>query len=596
VTGWLDEQISQVERATTTPVTLVLDPHALLPPERLSVVAETVAAGDWWSLRRCWEAAGRHRAWAHGRMILHATRDAGNRDQLPYDIEQSTTLVAVAWPVPPSWRALFSSLLTEPAVDTVVDAARGGQVTRVLLEKLYGVGFPPGSDSGELGAMAALRARGTISDAAWDLIHETVTTPLARDLSKQPPERSTLTERWTSWLTGEEDDPVLRDAGPALLGLVTAGVLPRVTGMATSKPAWTQLAAADIDVVSRARALLAEPPISGDPSGLSDWSAVAVWMGAIRGLLSLDPAAPEDLLRTVHEQAVKLDEAFVPWLQAHYGSLLQSAATPPVTLHKVAPFLARRVANGVRVLLVVLDGVGFAQWEILLDKTGIRPLQQGACIAMLPSETTVSRQSLLAGTTPDDFAPSFHTTAKEEQQWRAFWGRQGIADRDVRYHRVDGLRTDIVPLSSVHRAVAVIVSAVDKMMHRSALLGDAQLAAGVTAWCQQGYLTDLLARAEDQGFETWVTADHGNVVASPGGAPPEGLKVERQGTRVRLYRNAAMRDASAAMGVAWTPPRLPPDVHVLFAKRREGFQPRGLRVTHGGLSFEEVFVPLARLT
>ena len=153
------------------------------------------------------------------------------------------------------------------------------------------------------------------------------------------------------------------------------------------------MAAADIDVVSRARALLGEPPISGTPSGLSDWSAVAVWMGTIRGLLSLDPAAPEDLLRDVHEQAIELDEAFGPWLRAQYGSLLQSAAIPPVTVHKVAPFLARRVADGARVLLVVLDGVSFAQWEILLDKTGISPLPA----AGLPRNAAVRDDCLAAG-------------------------------------------------------------------------------------------------------------------------------------------------------------------------------------------------------
>ena len=515
---------------------------------------------------------------------------------MPYDIAQSTTAVAVAWPVPPPWRALFRSLSTEPAADVLVDAAQRGETSRVLLERLFGVGFPVGSESGELAAVAALRARATLADAAWELVHETVTTALARDLARQPPERSAVTERWTSWLTGEHDDSVMRDAGPALLGLVTAGVLPRVTGMATNTPGWAQLAAADIDVVSRATALLGEPPVSGIPSGLSDWSAVAVWMGTIRGLLSLDPAASEDLLRDVREQAIKLDDAFGPWLQAQYGSLLQSAAIPPVTLHKVAPFLARRVADGARVLLIVLDGVGFAQWEILLDKTGISPLQQHACLAMLPSETTVSRQALLAGTTPDDFASSFHVTAKEEQRWRAFWGKHDIPDGEVCYHRVDGLRSDAVPLASSYRAVAVIVSAVDKLMHGSELLGDAQLSAGVTAWCQQGFLTDLLARGEEHGFETWLTADHGNVVATAGGAPPEGLKVERQGTRLRLYRTQETRDASAHLGVPWTPPRLPPDVHVLFASRREGFHRHGQRVTHGGLSFEEVFVPLARLT
>ncbi|MFN2469623.1 MAG: PglZ domain-containing protein [Gaiellaceae bacterium] len=595
MTGWLDAQISKVHRATSTPVALVLDPHELLPYERLRVVAQTVGAVDWWALRRCWEAVGHHRTWGDGRLILHATGEAGHRE-LPYDIARSTTTVAIGWPVPPPWRELFRSLLTEPAADILVDAAQRLEATHGLLEKLFGVGFPAGSESGELAAVAALRARATLSDAAWELVHQTVTTPLARDLARQPPERSTVTERWTAWLAGEREDTVLRDAGPALLGLVTAGVLPRVTEMSPSTPGWAQLAAADIDMVSRATALLGEPPMSGTPSGLADWGAVAVWMGTIRGLLSLDPAAPEDLLNDVHGQAIELDDAFGPWLEAQYGSLLQSAAIPPVTLHKVAPFLARRVADGARALLVVLDGVGFAQWEILLDKTGISPLQQHACLAMLPSETTVSRQALLAGTTPDDFASSFHTTAKEEQHWRAFWTGHGIPSGEVRYYRVDGLRSDIVPLSSAYRAVAVIVSAVDKLMHGSELLGDAQLSASVTAWCQQGYLTDLLALANEHGYETWLTADHGNVVATAGGAPPEGLRVERQGTRLRLYRSLTMRDASAHFGVAWTPPRLPPDIHVLFARRREGFHRHGQRVTHGGLSFEEVFVPLARLT
>lgn len=596
MTAWLDARLAEVERATAAPVVLVLDPYGLLPMERLGTITECVGACDWWSLRRDWEAKGRHRSWSDGRLIIHATRDAGERDLVPYDIGQRAVMVAVGWPVPPAWRPLFRSLLGEAAADTLVGAAQRGESARKMLESLLGVALPAGSEGGELAAVAALRARAALPDAVWQLVHRTVTTPLAKGLAEQPPERATITERWIAWLAGEDEDRVLRDAGPALLGLVTAGTLPRVTGMSSAVPEWAQMAAADVDVVSRATALLGEPPVSGTPSGLSEWSAVAVWMGTIRGLLSLDPSASEDVLGDVHTRAVELDDAFGPWLRENYGNLLQSAAIPPVTVHKVAPFLARRVSDGARILLVVLDGVGFAQWENLLDQTGIRPLQQHACLSMLPSETTVSRQALVAGATPDDFATSFSTTAKEEQHWRAFWSKEGVSDAAVRYHRVDGRMSDRIPLASVYRAVVVIVSAVDKLMHGSELLGDVQLSAGMSAWSQQGYLSKLLAQADEHGFETWVTADHGNVVASAGAAPPEGLKVERPGTRLRLYRSKEMRDASAHLGIAWTPPRLPPDVHVLFAPHREGFHRRGERVTHGGLSFEEVFVPLARLT
>ena len=593
--AWLGDQLARVRDATSKPVTLVRDPHELLPSDGLEDITETVVADDWWSLRQCWERIGRHRAWADGRLIVHARGAAGQGDA-PYDIDASTVSVDIAWPVGPAWRPLFLDLLTEPQLDQLVDATERQDSVRATLERLFGVGLPPDSESGELAAVAALRARGTLSDAAWELVHETVKTPLARELAQQPPSWGLLSERWVGWLKGERADRVLEEAGPALLGLVTAGMLPRVRDMAPVAPEWARLAAADADPIERADALLRDPPELGAPASLADWSTIAVWMGSIRGLLSLAPAAPEELLTDVREQALQLDESFGPWLRENYGSLLQSAAIPPVTLHKVTPFLARRAAAGERLLLVILDGVSFAQWGVIIEETGVTPLQQHVCLAILPTETTISRQALLAGTTPDDFASSFQTTAKEEEKWRDFWRREGLSDGEIRYHRVDGLRSDLVPLSPTHRAVAVVVSAVDKLMHGSDLLGDTQLSAGVRAWCQQGFLAKLLAEAGEAGFETWLTADHGNVVATPGGAPPEGLRVERQGTRLRLYRSLATRDAAANYGIPWTPPRLPADIHVLFAPRRDGFQRHGQRVTHGGLSFEEVFVPLARAT
>jgi hypothetical protein len=596
MSAWLDSQVDAIATATMTPVTVVLDPHELVPAERLAAIAETLDASDWWSLRQRWELDARHRSWSSGRLILHVRAEPGLRDRLPFDIASAATAVEVRWPVPPEWRPWFRSVTGQPAQDEMVAAARHRKTTAELLESLLGVSLSIGSQSGELAGVAALRVRATLPDAAWDLVRSAVITPLARDLAEQPPKTSAVGERWRLWLSGEKDDPVLRNAGPALLGLVATGALPRVDGVTPTVPEWARLAAGGADYVGKARVMLEDPPVVGRPTDLPGWSAVALWMGTIRGLLSLDPAAPEEVITAVRTRALELDDAFEPWLQQNYGMLLQSAASPPATVHKIPQFLARRVSAGERVLLVVLDGVGFAQWEILLDQNAIRPLQQHACVAMLPTETTVSRQALLAGTTPDDFASSFSTTAKEPQHWAAFWAKQGLAEAEVRYHRVDGRRTDQIPLASVFRAVAVVVSAVDKMMHASKLLADAQLGAQLTAWCRQGYLAALLDHAREQGFETWVTADHGNVVAAAGSMPPEGLRVERQGTRLRLYRAKDTRDAAADQGIAWTPPRLPPDVQVLFAPNRLGFHTGGERVTHGGLSFEEVFVPFVRLT
>ena len=93
---------------------------------------------------------------------------------------------------------------------------------------------------------------------------------------------------------------------------------------------------------------------------------------------------------------------------------------------------------------------------------------------MLPSETTVSRQALLAGTTPDDFAASFHATAKEEQRLACLLGQTG-RPRTERCATTGLMAADPtpMPLASCYRAVVVIVSEVDKLMHGSELLGDA---------------------------------------------------------------------------------------------------------------------------
>jgi hypothetical protein len=592
---WLEARLADVASATSTPVVLVVDPHRLLPFERLEAIAETLVADGWWALRRAWELEGRTRGWDDGRLILHCRDGAARAGRLPFDIERHATVVSIDAPVPPAWRALFASMLPAEEADHAVAVAERSGDTRALLERVLGAAIPIGSDSGELAAVAALRTRSALPEAIWPLVRDVVRGELASALAHEPPDAHELVSRWRRWLTEGADDPVLRDAGPALLGLVTLGILPRVAGMSAAAPEWARFASADSDVVGRAEELLAVPPLSDMPESVADWAAVAMWLGTVRGLLSLEPAAPAELIARFVERTRAFDEPFERWLRTNYGPLLQSTASPPRTVSKILPFLARRLHESPRMLLVVLDGVGFAQWSVILETTGVRPLQQHACLAVLPTETAISRQALIAAELPDAFAASLATTAAEPNHWNNFWEGTGLARNQVRYHRVDGLREDTVVLDAAHRAVVVIVSAVDKLMHGSRLLDDVELTASVRAWCRQGFFVRLLADARAQGFETWVASDHGNVVADAGGAPTEGLRIEHAGTRYRLYRTAAVRDAAAELGVAWTPPRLPPDVSVLFAPARTGFHRVGRRVTHGGISFEEVFVPLARM-
>ncbi len=73
--------------------------------------------------------------------------------------------------------------------------------------------------------------------------------------------------------------------------------------------------------------------------------------------------------------------------------------------------------------------------------------------------------------------------------------------------------------------------------------------------------------------------------------------MEKAGTRVRIYPNATLREQAAEHGEIWDPPGLPEDAdyYPLFAPGRSGYHSAS-RVTHGGISLDEVIVPVARVS
>ncbi len=231
----------------------------------------------------------------------------------------------------------------------------------------------------------------------------------------------------------------------------------------------------------------------------------------------------------------------------------------------MAPFLARRLrADGRKLLLIVIDGMAFAQWSVIHRELKLRVIEGGGCFAMCPTLTSVSRQAIFAGTLPANFRGSLWTTAKERDHWFRFWDAEGVTRSDVAWMRVRGSDASEVPPLPQRSVVGVIVGAVDELLHASDVNGDAQLVAGIRTWCRFSFLRTLLEQAHAAGFCIWVTADHGNIEALPSGRVMEGLRVEKAGTRVRIYDSASLRDAARPDGIPWDPPGIPADKAFLF--------------------------------
>ena len=217
---------------------------------------------------------------------------------------------------------------------------------------------------------------------------------------------------------------------------------------------------------------------------------------------------------------------------------------------------------------------------------------------MIPTLTSVSRQAIFAGALPRDFAEHLRTTRAEERRWRRFWTEQGVADRDISYTKTLGHDPGLIP-EPHGRVAAVVINAVDDILHGAEVLGDRQVAVGVDLWARTGFLRSLVGAATQAGYETWITSDHGNLPTLPSQVPREGQHVEKAGIRVRIYPNATLREQAAAHGERWDPPGLPTesaDYYPLFASGRRGYHTGAGQVGHGGLSVDEVIVPVARVS
>lgn len=603
---WLRRQLLDADARELRPW-VVLDPDHLVDRHMRSEVeahwGQVWVVHDYVELRRAWEAHGR-RPEGPAPLFWVQSADFTSAWTLPWDIEQAARVVRLRWPVPPRWQRMARGL--PPAQwDCLADAAVGGgddgEVLGRFLTHALDAPLPQKNLGRELISVVRLHLAGMTAPALWEEVRPWLRGPLAIALGSPAPAWNVLQEAWDDWVRRGETAPhaaTLEAAGAELTTLFAAGLLRAPAARAVGLPPWTRLGTVQPSAYDRAEALLPTPPTAEPPTTAGGWLMMAAWWGDLRSVLASGPApAPEELAGEAAAIWTTLDMAFSAWIRGNYGRLFSAAASYPLTLDRVAAFLAKRHRQtGEKQLLVVLDGMGWAQWAEIRRTAGLTVAESAGCFAMVPTVTTVSRQAIFAGAPPWTFPQSILTTAQEPMHWRKFWVGEGVDAADVAYYHTPGATAADVPALGRERIAAVVVMAVDDIVHGAHLLGDQEVGASLTRWLAHGFLHGLVARAAAQGFSIWITSDHGNVEMEGAGRVPEGKPLsETTSARVRLYPSAILRDTANAPGIAWDPPGLPSGHYPLFAPGKFGYFNQGRLVSHGGLSLDEVIVPLVRV-
>lgn len=315
-----------------------------------------------------------------------------------------------------------------------------------------------------------------------------------------------------------------------------------------------------------------------------------------------------EVTRSIKSLQNQVDTSFTSWLARRYAGLINLPPVPPLMLHHLPRFLARCAgeARSAKMALLIVDGLALDQWMVVREALATRRpnfrFGENTIFAWIPSITSVSRQAAFAGKPPIFFPNSIQTTDKEQALWTQFWVDQGLSVNQVIYAKGldgDGLERIEELISHPKAKVAgLVIDKVDRIMHGMEL-GTAGMYNQVRQWAQQPYMAELLDLLLDRGFHVFLTSDHGNIEARGCGGPAEGAVADLRGERVRIYSDKLLRDKVKERfpaALEWQPVGLPDTFLPLIAPARQAFVREGEHiVSHGGISIEEIIVPLVQI-
>ncbi|MBF0308891.1 MAG: BREX-3 system phosphatase PglZ, partial [Magnetococcales bacterium] len=203
-----------------------------------------------------------------------------------------------------------------------------------------------------------------------------------------------------------------------------------------------------------------------------EWQQFAQrWSQVTRMMNDPDRSAPPGAQEAFGALRERLDPTFQSWMEKRFAGLHNQPPLPPVMLHHVPRAMARRLEQGGKAALVVLDGLSLEQWLVLRDTIlEQRPgfaFREESVFAWVPTLTSISRQALFSASPPLFFPASLLTTQQEPGLWKRFWDGHGLAASSVGYLKGlgDGSLAEVERMLANPRlrVVGLVVDMIDRI-------------------------------------------------------------------------------------------------------------------------------------
>ena len=333
----------------------------------------------------------------------------------------------------------------------------------------------------------------------------------------------------------------------------------------------------------------------------------------------------------LEEQINTCNREFTHFIESNYSAWMHMEDRPMLTKDIVPKYIVPRLRDQEKVCLLVVDCMRYDHFKVMMPL--LEPLfniELEYCLSLLPTATPYSRNAIFSGMFPDEMVSKYPRQAsdmKDDAQSLNQYEKQFLIDQlktfhlkdtSVHYHKIwaveegNKFQSHIKEYAS-QDLIALVVNFVDILAHKSSQMDvlkeivpdETGYRSAVKNWLEQSWLLKVLKYFSEMGVTVIMTSDHGSIRVQ-NDVMVSADRTASSGVRYKYGRNINTNPKHALMIKDPRGYRLPefgPQPSYVIAKNdnyfvypNEAHKYQGKfsnSFQHGGISMEEMIVPLA---
>lgn len=296
-----------------------------------------------------------------------------------------------------------------------------------------------------------------------------------------------------------------------------------------------------------------------------------------------------DVMATEYDISIETEhvhDPFILWVMADYGKLSSKIdRESPILVSKAMEYMHE---HSDKFAIIVMDGMSEFDWKILSMAFDHMNYHKADAFAMIPTVTSVSRQCLLSNKYPSQLVEPWKQS-KEKTEFTDCALSFGYTAPQIGYER--GYDAEF---TSTVKCAAVIINEIDDTVHGQGQ-GRIGMFNDVSVMAKQDKLGKLVRRLLRQGFDVYISSDHGNTpCVGDGKLMGTGVETETKSRRMLVLKDFADKQTIIERYNMIEFPKyyLTKKYDYLICPAGHSMDAKGEEVmSHGGITVDECIVP-----